>query len=179
MWILPILPILLQFNIFRSTGHACLNNRDPYKPKYHKIKGLSQIIIIIIINLFIEGSLISAKALFCLRALFGATWIHSYRRMASLIRTRLSDLCTRREVGTFGEETWGTTVPKDENLPTCAPSGLEPPTYHILGRQHCSVHQGLNNSATMPWQEMFWQKWHHFLLEFHFIIQEKEWNFSW
>ena len=25
--------------------------------------------------------------------------------MASLIRTRLSDLCTRREVGTFGEET--------------------------------------------------------------------------
>ena len=31
----------------------------------------------IIINLFIEGSLISAKALFCLRALFGATRIHS------------------------------------------------------------------------------------------------------
>ena len=41
-----------------------------------------------------------------------------------------------------------TTVPQDENLPTCAPSGLEPPTYHILGRQHCSVHHGLNNSAT-------------------------------
>ena len=34
-----------------------------------------------------------------------------------------------------------TTVPQDENLPTCAPSGLEPPpTYQILGRQ--------NNSAT-------------------------------
>ena len=49
----------------------------------------------IIINLFIEGSVISAKALFCLRALFGATRIHSYTRMASLIRTRLSDLCTR------------------------------------------------------------------------------------
>ena len=65
------------------------------------------IIIIIIINLFIEGSLISAKALFCLRALFGATRIHSCTRMASLIRTRLSDLCTRREVGTFGEETFG------------------------------------------------------------------------
>ena len=64
------------------------------------------IIIIIIINLFIEGSLISAKALFCLRALFGATRIHSCTRMASLIRTRLSDLCTRREVGTFGEETF-------------------------------------------------------------------------
>ena len=31
----------------------------------------------IIINLFIEGSLISAKVLFSLRALFGATWIHS------------------------------------------------------------------------------------------------------
>ena len=34
------------------------------------------------INLFVEGSLISAKALLCLRALFGATWIHSYTRMA-------------------------------------------------------------------------------------------------
>ena len=64
-------------------------------------------IIIIIINLFIEGSLISAKALFCLRALFGATRIQSCMRMASWIRTRLSDLCTRREVGTFGEETFG------------------------------------------------------------------------
>ena len=30
------------------------------------------------INLFIEGSLISDKALFCLRALFGASQIHSY-----------------------------------------------------------------------------------------------------
>ena len=49
------------------------------------------IIIIIIINLFIEGSLISAKALFCLRALFGATLIHSYTRMASWIMTRLID----------------------------------------------------------------------------------------
>ena len=65
------------------------------------------IIIIIIINLFIEGSLISAKALFCLRALFGATRIQSCMRMASWIRTRLSDLCTLREVGTFGEETFG------------------------------------------------------------------------
>ena len=92
------------------------------------------IIIVIIINLFIEGSLISAKALFCLRALFGATRIHSYMRMASLIRTRLSDLCT--------------TVPPDENLPTCVPSGLEPPTYHILGCQHCLVHHGLTNLAT-------------------------------
>ena len=27
--------------------------------------------------------------------------------MASLIRTQLSDLCTRREVGTFGAETFG------------------------------------------------------------------------
>ena len=76
----------------------------------HFVGGLAHkiiIIIIIIINLFIEGSLISAKALFCLRALFGATRIHSCTRMASLIRTRLSDLCTRREVGTFGEETFG------------------------------------------------------------------------
>ena len=38
------------------------------------------IIIIIIIDLFIEGSLISAQALFCLRALFGATRIHSFIR---------------------------------------------------------------------------------------------------
>ena len=37
----------------------------------------SRIITIIIIDLFIEGSLISTKALFCLRALFGATWIPS------------------------------------------------------------------------------------------------------
>ena len=29
-------------------------------------------------NLFIEGSLISEQALFSLRALFGATWVHSY-----------------------------------------------------------------------------------------------------
>ena len=48
------------------------------------------IIIIIIIysnhhnskmNIFIEGSLICAQALFCLRALLGATRIHSYTRM--------------------------------------------------------------------------------------------------
>ena len=77
--------------------------------KLNAVNGIftNYIIIIIIINLFIEGSLISAKALFCLRALFGATRIHSCTRMASWIRTRLSDLCTRREVGTFGEETFG------------------------------------------------------------------------
>ena len=51
------------------------------------------IIIIIILDLFIESSLISAYALFCVRALFGGTRIHSYTRMASLNRTRLSDLC--------------------------------------------------------------------------------------
>ena len=34
----------------------------------------------------IEGSLISAEALFCRRALFAATWIHPYTRMASFIR---------------------------------------------------------------------------------------------
>ena len=86
--------------------------------------------LITLIILFIEGSLLSAKVLFCLRALFGATQIHSYTRMGYLIRTRLSDLCSHF---------WallGTTVPQDENLPTCAPSGLEPSTYHILGRQH-------------------------------------------
>ena len=51
-------------------------------------------------------SLISAKALFCRRALFGAMRILSFTRMASLIRTRLSDLCTQRKVDTFGEETF-------------------------------------------------------------------------
>ena len=42
---------------------------------------------------------------------------------------------TRRELGTLGEKTLCTTVPQ-ESLPTCALSGLEPPTYHILGCQH-------------------------------------------
>ena len=44
------------------------------------------------INLFIEGSSISPEATSSLRELFDATWIHSYTRMASLIRTRQSDL---------------------------------------------------------------------------------------
>ena len=43
-------------------------------------------------NLFIEGSRISAQVLYFLWALFGATRIHSYTRMASLIRTPQSDL---------------------------------------------------------------------------------------
>ena len=42
------------------------------------------------------GSLISAQVLFSLRAFFGATRIHSYTRMASLIRMQLSDLYTMR-----------------------------------------------------------------------------------
>ena len=58
-------------------------------------------------KLFIEGILISSKTLFFLRALFGATRIHFYMRMASLTRTRLSDLCMQREVDTFGQETLG------------------------------------------------------------------------
>ena len=59
-------------------------------------------------NSFIEGSIISAQALFSLRVLFGAKWAHSYRR-ASLIRTRLSDVSqyTQREVGTFDKESFG------------------------------------------------------------------------
>ena len=79
------------------------------------------LLLIIIIKLFIEGSLTSANALFCLRALFGATRIHSYTRMASLIRTRLSDLYTRREVCNFGEETFGYKC-----TPGCKPSYLCP-----------------------------------------------------
>ena len=57
----------------------------PFKMAVVQAADASLIIIIIIINLFIEGSLISAKALFCLRALFGATRIHSCTRMASWI----------------------------------------------------------------------------------------------
>ena len=79
------------------------------------------------------GSLISAQALFFLRALFGAKRIHSYRynRMASSIRRRCATY-TRR-VGNFGEQPLGTTVPQDENLSICTPSGLEPP------RSTCSL----------------------------------------
>ena len=54
------------------------------------------LIIIIIINLFIEGSLISAKALFCLRVLFGAMRNHSYTMMASLIRMQTRSRHFRR-----------------------------------------------------------------------------------
>ena len=49
------------------------------------------------IYLFIEGSLISAQALFSLRALFGAMRIHSYTRTASLIRMRQRDLFAKKE----------------------------------------------------------------------------------
>ena len=59
--------------------------------------------------------------------LFGATWSHCYTRMAYLIRTRLSDLCTvtRREVFTFREETvWYSCTPG------CKPSYLCPASNH-------------------------------------------------
>ena len=46
--------------------------------------------------------------------------------MALLIKTS-----TQQEVGTFGEETFGTAVPQDENLRTCAPSGLEPLSWGV------------------------------------------------
>ena len=35
----------------------------------------------------------------------------------------------------------GKNVPQDENLPTCALSGIEPPTYHMLKSQHSIMHQ--------------------------------------
>ena len=75
-----------------------------------------------------------ARALFSLRALFGAMWIHSYyTRMASFIRTRQRDLImTRSRYFRREKKPLGTAVPQDINLvPTCAPSGLEPPN-HIL-----------------------------------------------
>ena len=86
----------------------------------------------------IEGSLIRAKALFCFRALFGATRIQGLA--LSLGRSRVtypqkSDFSVTRS-RQFRRGNLGTIVPQDENLPTCAPSGLRPQTYHILGRQH-------------------------------------------
>ena len=67
------------------------------------------------IKLNIEGSLINAESLFCQRALLFAD---------SLLFTKEA-LSARKPLGS--------TLPQDENLPNCAPSGLEPPTYHILG----------------------------------------------
>ena len=77
-------------------------------------------------TIFIEDSLTSAEAMFCLRALLV--------KLVSLIRTRWSDLYeTGRKHFQLGNLT---TVPHYENLPTFAPSGLDPPTYYYnnLGR---------------------------------------------
>ena len=95
-----------------------------------------QIQIIIIMEFIYRGYPYQCQALFSLRALFSATRIHSNRRMDSLIRTRLSDLRTGREVGTFGEKTFGYSCTQDQNLLTYATLVPEPPTYNILGRQH-------------------------------------------
>ena len=46
----------------------------------------------------------------------------------------LSDLYETRNRHFRRENLWVQVYP-DENLPSCALSGLEPPTYHILGRQ--------------------------------------------
>ena len=88
----------------------------------------------------------------------GCKRIHSYTRMASFIRTRQSDLFVTRSwhirrgnlwvqlyprmktLWLIRDENWhfrrkplGRAVPPDKNLSTCAPLGLEPLTYHILG----------------------------------------------
>ena len=81
-------------------------------------------------NIFIEGSLISAEVLFCLRALLvktGFLLIPGWPLQLGWGGVTY----TRQEVGTFS-----TTVPQDENLRTYAPSGLEPPMYNKLGYQH-------------------------------------------
>ena len=63
------------------------------------------VIIIILINLFIEGSLISAQALLSLRTLFGAIRIiHVGGWPLQLGHGRVT--YTRQEVDTFGEETF-------------------------------------------------------------------------
>ena len=84
----------------------------------------------IIMEFFIDG----AQALFSLRTLFGAMLIHSYTRMSSLIRMRQSDFFCDEKATLSARKALGTTVPWDENLPTCAQ--LEPPTYYTLERQH-------------------------------------------
>ena len=83
---------------------------------------------LIIINLFIEGSLISAQALFSLGALFGATWIHLNLELGcgSVTYTRL-------EVGTFSEETfWVQLYIKMKTFLIVHHWASK----HILGRQH-------------------------------------------
>ena len=85
---------------------------------------------------------------------FGATQIHSYTRMASLIKTQQSDLFATRSRHFRRGNLWDTTVPQEENLPSCAPSGLKPKTFHILGLQHRLVHHGLTNSATKECNDM-------------------------
>ena len=65
-----------------------------------------------IITNIIEGSLISTEALFSLRALFGAKRIHSYTRIASLIRTWLSDLYITRSRHFWRGNLWVQLHPK-------------------------------------------------------------------
>ena len=89
--------------------------------------------VIIIINLFIEGSLISAKAQFCLRTLFCTTRINSYTRMASFIRTRLSKYVCDEKNALWARKPLGTAVPQDETFLLVPCRGLEPPTYHTWG----------------------------------------------
>ena len=87
-WGNPEFDVRMVFS--ESTGVICMVR------KYQKAKSNLWLKIIIIINQLIEDSLISANALFCLRVLFGATWIYSYKRMAPFdFRTRLSDLYPR------------------------------------------------------------------------------------
>ena len=85
-------------------------------------------------NIFIQVGLISTEELFCLPPPPPppprCKQIHSYRRMACLIRM-LSDLYTKRGTcrkALSARKTLGTTVPQDENFTTCAPLGLKPPT---------------------------------------------------
>ena len=60
----------------------------------------------------------------------GATSIHSFMRMASFTKMQFSDLYAMRSGHFRRGKHLGTAVPQDENLPTCAQSGLEPLTYH-------------------------------------------------
>ena len=85
-------------------------------------------------GIYLAGSLICAQTLFSLRALYGVMQIYSYERISSLIRTWQSDSFVMRSRHFSGRKPLGTAVPYEENLPTCALSGHEPPTYHILGR---------------------------------------------
>ena len=67
--------------------------------------------------------------------------------MASLIRTRLSDLCTRLEVNTFGKETFGYSCTPGRKPSYLCPVGPRTTDVPHPGASTFIVHHSLNNSV--------------------------------